>query len=121
MTTYADLYYYAKGLETRLEALERAFKARKFEPPPSIQAETVLNAVAAASAKRAEDITGRSRRRGTIEARRTVAHILRARGHTLSAIGSALGNRDHTTILALLRRKAPAELLARAERLLETP
>lgn len=44
------------------------------------------------------DLTGPSRRKDIVEARRYVARDLRERGFRLKEIGQTLGGRDHATI-----------------------
>jgi chromosomal replication initiation ATPase DnaA len=53
-----------------------------------------------------EQLRGHDKRRELMELRRIVATYLRRRGCSLSEIGRVL-NRDHTSVLNLLRTRAP--------------
>lgn len=69
-----------------------------------MQANTILQATAAAFGLAVEDITGRSRRRAIVWARQAAAWLLRSYmpGATLVDVGQWLGGRDHTTVMYYL-------------------
>lgn len=109
----------------RLEAENVALRASTASPErrspftPTHPTSKVLRAVSEVSGVSVDAILARERPKfGPLRsARRAAAVLMRADGYSLSAIGMAL-NRHHTTIIDHLRKPAPAELVAGAERLL---
>ena len=49
------------------------------------------------------EIVGRTRKRAAVERRRRACHFLRSKGFSSIAIGSTI-NRDHTSVLHLLKK-----------------
>lgn len=78
-------------------------------PPPSrripaITAREAIDAVAALTDIPADQITGARQTRPVMVARSAVAFVLRREGMSFTAIGRRLGNRDHTTVINMVRR-----------------
>lgn len=65
--------------------------------------EAVIARIAAERGLTVADITGKRRHGPLVAARAEVAASLRADGLTLMEIGAALGGRDHSTVLHLLK------------------
>lgn len=109
----------------RLEAENVAVRASTASPErrspftPTHPTSKVLRAVSEVSGVSVDAILARERPKfGPLRsARRAAAVLMRSHGHSLTAIGMAL-NRHHTTIIDHLRKPAPAELVAGAERVL---
>ena len=56
------------------------------------------------------ELEGPDRRRRLVDVRRLVARIMRVRGATLRDVGEVLGNRDHTTVMNLMKKPVPGYL-----------
>lgn len=88
-----------------LEALAKADRyARRIaqepvEHTPYVALDALLAHVAEQFHVPADVITGQSRAQSATQARFALVKVARRAGHTLVAIGAALGGRDHTTIM----------------------
>lgn len=72
------------------------------EPDPDAFSDALIAVAAAAFRVLDGMIVGPSRTRDCVDARSSVAWLLRERGHKLVTIGNRLGGRDHSTIMHLL-------------------
>ncbi len=86
--------------------LARAIKVARSTGTRPLEAQ--LESVAAAAGVTLEELRGPSRRREMVELRRRLAADLQSRGWSLSATGRLL-NRDHSTVVHLLRSRSRPE------------
>jgi len=56
------------------------------------------------------ELEGPDRSRRLVDVRRLVARVMRVRGATLRDVGVVLGNRDHTTVMNLMKKPVPGYL-----------
>lgn len=107
-----NVYERIKELERRVHELER-------RPPPNrTTLDRVIDAVSTVTDVSRTELMSDSRQRHITEARRICWTLLRKRNWTLTRTGRAF-HRNHASVIHALRKAAPAELLARAERLLD--
>lgn len=101
-------------LERRIELLEQ----ERAPPARLTTLERVIRAVSQATDVSRAEMMSPTRAAHVCDARRMCWLLLRREGWTLTRIGTAF-MRSHASVIHALRKRAPAELLARAERLLE--
>ena len=94
---YAEL----TGSEVTPESVRRVVTEALARPKPVQQTQQmVIDAVAGHYAIKRDELTGRRRDARTTLARHVAMYLLREEAHmTLTEIGSALGGRDHSTVL----------------------
>lgn len=103
LSAYAKLF---KTLEAKREEYLRATVRPKGPTPvPSgVKMSTICDAVAKEFDVTVEEIKGRSRVAHLNEARQEAMRLMWDAGHSLPKIGRFLGGRDHTTIMAGIRK-----------------
>ncbi|RJL18647.1 helix-turn-helix domain-containing protein [Paracoccus siganidrum] len=72
---------------------------------PRATVKAIVQELAAATGVTADQITGKSRKAEIVRVRQIVCFIARQKGMTYQQIGRVL-NRDHTTIVAAVKREA---------------
>ena len=76
---------------------------RWYKPHEAFDVSDVIALVGASMSIKPTHITGKHRNGPVVDARRVVAKILRERGWSYPMIGRAIGGRDHSTIINLLK------------------
>lgn len=70
----------------------------------------MVEAIAERAGVTMEGLVGSGRNRRLVDVRRLVARVMRVRGATLREVGEVLGNRDHTTVMNLMKKPVPGYL-----------
>jgi chromosomal replication initiator protein len=91
------------------DAIERALlpfaSPAPGSPPPAPTSDTIIEAVCRRTGALARDLRGTTRNRGITYARHLAMYLMREETRMcVSEIGRALGNRDHSTVLAGIAR-----------------
>jgi len=84
-----------------------AAEAEPYDPPARPTGQEMARMLAPVYEVSPRMIIGPCRSRAAVTARTVIARVLHGRGHSLVTVARAIGRRDHTTVLHLLRRSDP--------------